>query len=186
MNNDKKTVNSGRESRNYSRTQVFTRAIYRVMSHPEEPQLCPSGFSAEDKSFRERLAESAGLPEAVVAFMINLDSKLDRLIAHLNKDSLTGYFPKQLVVLDLSASGMLVQSNELQPGDFIEVAIFLGDLPSVLVSGVAQVLRPGKPLPGVGSTFALKFTRLRESDREQIVRFVFKEDRQRIRTEKFK
>lgn len=175
------------DSRSYSRVPCFTRALYRHMSHPEEPQLCPGGAGAEDKNLRERLASGVtGMPEGLTAFLINLDIKLDRLIDYLTRDSITEYFSKQFVVLDLSASGLLVQSNELQAGEFLEVALFLGELPSVLISGVTQVLRPGRPLPGVGSTFALKFVRIRESDREQIVRFVFKEDRQRIRSAKYK
>ncbi|MDR2504082.1 MAG: PilZ domain-containing protein [Deltaproteobacteria bacterium] len=178
--------NTDSESRNYSRISCFIRAMYRKMSHPDEPQLCPSGVNAEDKDFRDRFAAGSGLPEPAVAFLLNLDKKLDRLIAQASKDSLSAYFQKQLVILDLSASGLMVQANDLQANDYLELMIFLGEFPPVLVSGVAQVLRPGKTLPGVGPTYAMHFTRLRENEREQIVRYVFKENRQRIRTEKFK
>ncbi len=173
------------ESRSYSRIPCFARALYRHMSHPEEPQICPGSFNAEDKSLKERFAAS-GAPEAITSFLLQLDSKLDRILSQMNKDALSSYFPNQFVVLDLSAAGLLVQAGGLKAGEFVEVVLFLGEFPSVVVSGVAQVLRPGKPVPGVGSTFALKFTRLRDSEREQIVRFVFREERERIRSEKFK
>ncbi|MCL1889796.1 MAG: PilZ domain-containing protein [Desulfovibrionaceae bacterium] len=178
----------GSDNRDYSRVSCFLKAIYRKMSHPEEPQICPSsGVSVEDNNFRERFAaNSSNMSESVVAFLLNLDSKLDRIIAQINKDTLSAYFSKQMVVLDLSASGLLVHATDLQADDYLEMVLFLGELPPVMVSGVLTVLRHGKPLPGVGSTFALKFTRLRESEREQIVRYVFKEHRERVRTEKLK
>ncbi|MCL1915961.1 MAG: PilZ domain-containing protein [Desulfovibrionaceae bacterium] len=179
---------NGSDSRDYSRISCFLKAIYRKMSHPEEPQLCPSsGISVEDKNFRDRFAANpSNMAESVVSFLLNLDSKLDRIIAQINKDTLTTYFNRQMVVLDLSASGLLVHATDLQAGDDLEMVLFLGELPPIMVSGVLTVLRQGKPLPGVGPTFALRFTRLRESEREQIVRFVFKENRERVRTEKLR
>ena len=173
------------ENRNYSRITTFTRARYRKLSHPEEPQICPSGFNISASGGDRALRES-GLPDALISFLMNMDAKLDRIIAQMSKDSLASYFPEQLVVLDLSASGLLVQSNDIQPGDYLELVLYLGEFPPVVVSGVAQVLRSGKKMPGVGETYALQFTRIRESEREQIVRFVFKEERERIRTEKLK
>lgn len=177
---------SSSENRNYSRIPCFARAMYRHMSHPEEPQICPSGFNVEDKTFRERFAASSGLPDAAVSFLLNLDAKIDRIISQMSKDALAAYFPKQLVVLDISASGLLVQANDLQVGEYVETVLFLGEFPSIVVSGVAHVLRPGSPVPGVGTTYALRFTRMRDSEREQIVRFVFREERERIRSQKFK
>lgn len=173
------------ENRSYSRIATFTRARYRKLSHPDEPQICPSGFNIE-ASGGQRFMRESGLPEALVSFLMNMDAKLDRIIAQMSKDSLASYFPDELVVLDLSAAGILAQSNDIKPGDYLEVVLYLGEFPPVVVSGVAEVLRSGKEMPGVGKTFALQFTRLRDTEREKIVRFVFKEERARIRTEKFK
>jgi c-di-GMP-binding flagellar brake protein YcgR len=173
-----------RESRNYSRISCFLRAMYRPLGHPEEPQLCAVGLDQEDKGLRERFSKVTGMPENVVAFMLHMDAKLDNIIAHLSRDALATYFQKQLVVLDLSASGLLVQANDLQPGSHLELVIFLSEFPSLIASGIAGVLRAGRPVPGVGQTYALKFSRLRDTDREQIVRYVFKENRERIRSNK--
>lgn len=176
---------SSTDNRSYSRISTFTRARYRKLSHPDEPQICPSGFNIEASGGQRDLRES-GLPEILVSFLMNMDAKLDRIIAQMSKDSLSLYFPDELVVLDLSAAGLRVQSNTLKPGDFLEIVLYLGEFPPVIVSGVAEVLRSGETVPGVGETYALQFIRLRETEREQIVRFVFKEERARIRTEKYK
>lgn len=173
------------ENRSYSRISTFIRARYRKLSHPDEPQICPSGFNIQSSGGQRFLRES-GLPDVLASFLMNMDAKLDRIIAQMSKDSLAAYFPDELVVLDMSAAGVLVQSNDIKPGDFLEVVLYLGEFPPVVVSGVAEVLRSGKNVPGVGKTYALQFTRLRDTEREEIVRFVFKEERSRIRTEKFK
>lgn len=172
------------DNRSYSRISTFTRARYRKLGHPDEPQICPSGFNVEASGGKRFMRES-GLPEPLTSFLLNMDAKLDRIIAQMSKDSLAAYFPDELVVLDLSAAGMLAQSGDIKPGDHLEVVLFLGEFPPQVVSGVAEVLRSGKPVPG-GETYALQFTRLRETEREEIVRFVFKEDRARIRSEKLK
>lgn len=173
------------ENRNYSRITTFTQARYRKLSHPDEPQICPSGFNIAT-SGGDRVLRDSSLPEVLISFLMNMDAKLDRIIAQMSKESLASYFPEQLVVLDLSAAGLLVQSNDIQPGENLELVLYLGEFPPVVVSGVATVLRSGKKMFGVGETYALQFTRIRESEREQIVRFVFKEERERIRTEKLK
>lgn len=173
------------DNRNYSRIATFTRARYRKLSHPDEPQICPSGFKVE-ASGGKRLMRESGLPEVLVSFLMNMDAKLDSILAQMSKDSLAAYFPDELVVLDLSAAGLLVQSDAIKTGDHLEVVLYLGELPPAVVSGVAEVVRKGKDVPGVGKTFALQFTRLRDTEREEIVRFVFKEERTRIRTKKFK
>lgn len=173
------------DNRNYARVSTFTKARYRKLSHPEEPQICPSGFNISAVN-GERMLRDSGLPEVLVSFLMNMNSKLDNILAQMSKDSLAAYFPEELVVLDLSASGLLVQSSDIKTGEYLELVLYLGEFPPVMVSGVAAVLRSGKKTPGAGETYALQFTRIRESEREQIVRFVFKEERERIRTEKLK
>lgn len=173
------------EGRSFSRVSTFTNARYRKLSQPDEPQIYTSSLDVEADSAK-RVLRDAGLPDALVAFLASMDAKLDRIISQMNKESLASYFPEQLVVLDLSAAGLLVQSDNISPGDTLELVLFLGEFPPKPVSGVAEVLRSGKEVPGGGKTYALKFTRLREADREEIVRFVFKENRVRIRAEKFK
>lgn len=176
---------SSKDNRSYARINTFTRARYRKLSHPDEPQICPSGFDLEPSGGARFMRES-GLPEPLVSFLMNIDAKLDRILAQMGSDFLASHCPDELVVLDMSAAGLLVQSNNIKPGDFLEVVLYLGEFPPTLVSGVAEVLRSGKTVPGVGKTHALKFTRLRDTEREEIIRFVFKEERARIRTEKYK
>lgn len=173
------------DNRSYARISTFVRARYRKLSHPDEPQLCPSSFNLESREGQTFLRDS-GLPDALVSFLNNMDSKLDRIIAQLSKDSLASYFPDELTVYDLSAAGLLAESGDIAPGDHLEIVLFLGEFPPVIASGVAKVIREGRSVPGAGKTYALEFVRLRETTREAIIRFVFKEERARIRTEKFK
>jgi c-di-GMP-binding flagellar brake protein YcgR len=151
---------------------------------PDEPQICPRQFSAEDSALAAQLSSNSKLPPALVRFMVNLDAKMDSILALLQKDNFDEFFPNKLMVVEVSASGVLVQDCDLQLGEYIELVMFLGEYPPRIVSGIGRVLRPGKLQ--LNNRFALQFTNLRDSDREEIVRFVFKEERERIRSQKMK
>jgi hypothetical protein len=176
---------SGMDKRSYSRVPVYFQGLYRRLSIPDEPQLCPRQFSAEDSALAAQLSSNSKLPPALVRFMINLDAKMDSILALLQKDNFDEFFPNKLMVVEVSASGVLVQSDDLQLGEYIELVMFLGEYPPRIVSGIGRVLRPGKSRLN-NRIFAIQFTSLRDSDREEIVRFVFKEERERIRSQKMK
>jgi c-di-GMP-binding flagellar brake protein YcgR len=110
---------------------------------------------------------------------------MDSILALLQKDNFSEFFPNKLMVVEVSASGVLVQGGDLQLGEYIELVMFLGEYPPRVVSGIGRVLRPGNPQLDK-RIFAVQFTNLRDSDREEIVRFVFKEERERIRSQKMK
>jgi c-di-GMP-binding flagellar brake protein YcgR len=152
---------------------------------PDEPQICPRQFSAEDSALAAQLASNSKLPPALVRFMVNLDAKMDSILALLQKDNFDEFFPHKLMVTEISASGVLVQSDSLQVGENIELVMFLGEYPPRIASSIGRVLRPASAKADSG-IFAIQFTGLRDSDREEVVRFVFKEERERIRSQKMK
>ncbi|MDR1241507.1 MAG: hypothetical protein LBM00_01795 [Deltaproteobacteria bacterium] len=175
----------GIDKRSYSRVPVYFQGLYRKLSLPDEPQICPRQFSAEDSSLAAQLSSNSKLPPALVRFMVTLDAKMDSILALLQKDRFDEFFPNKLMVTEVSASGVLVQCGDLRIDDYIELVMFLGEYPPRIASGIGRVLRPGG-VAGGSRVFAVQFTGIRDSDREEIVRFVFKEEREKIRSQKMK
>ncbi|MDR2891767.1 MAG: PilZ domain-containing protein [Deltaproteobacteria bacterium] len=174
---------SGADKRAYSRVPVYFRASYRRLNSPDEPQICPRQRGMDDG--RPSILSGPGLSAELARFLANLDAKLDSVLGLLQKDSLNEFFPERLMVTELSAAGVLVQSDALKAGDFIELVMSLGESPPCIASGIGQVIRQGPVRFGV-PTLAVCFLNMRDSDREQIVRYVFKEERERIRAERLK
>jgi hypothetical protein len=172
---------SNADKRTYSRVSTNFRAIYRILSSPDEPQIAPRNLAIGNNNLRSRFETGSNLPEVVAAVLLNLDSKLDGILMQMRQDTLTQHFSEDLLVTEISASGVLARGN-IQIGECIEMVMFVSEFPACVASAKAKVLRP-KGGPG---TFAVQFTHIRESDRESIVRYVFQSERERIRAEKYK
>ena len=172
---------SNADQRSYSRVDTNFRCIYRRLASPDEPQIAPRNMSSGSSNIRSRFEAASNLPEAVTAFLLELDSKLDGILIQMRQDTLLQHFSEHLLITEISASGVLARGN-LQIGDHIELVMFVSDFPPSVASAKCKVLRP----KGRAGTFALQFIHIRESDRESIVRFVFQSERERIRAEKYK
>lgn len=177
------TEASGRDKRSFARTPSHFRAVYRVLSSEDEPQIAPRTLSVGDPNLRARFERSSNLPEVVNSFLLNIDEKLDAMLLHMRQESIMEYFTQTMVVHEVSASGILAQSANLQVGDYIEVVMFISEFPSRIASAIARVLRPKRENEMI---YAIEFVKVRQSDREELVRYVFELDRERIRTEKLK
>ncbi|MDR1124512.1 MAG: PilZ domain-containing protein [Deltaproteobacteria bacterium] len=176
----------GADKRRYSRTAVYFQGQFRYLSSAQEPQLCPRQVNSENASLITQMASDPKVSAGMARFLGNLDAKLDSILSLLQRDSLDEFFPNRLMVIELSAAGVLVQSPDLQVDDFIELVMHLGDSPPKVVSAAGQVLRPRKTSFQSEGLYAVNFTSIRDSDREEIVRFVFQEEREKIRSRKLK
>ena len=176
----------GADKRRYSRTAVYFQGQFRYLSSPEEPQLCPRQVSSENASLITQMASDPKVSAGMARFLGNLDAKLDSILSLLQRDSLDEFFPNRLMIIELSAAGVLVQSPDLQVNDYIELVMHLGDSPPRLASAVGQVIRPRQTAFQTEGVYAVNFASIRDSDREEIVRFVFQEEREKIRSKKLK
>lgn len=174
------------EKRAYSRVSSYFQAMYRKLNYTDEPQICPRMHATDEPELRSYFASNRHLPEEITDFLLGMDAKLDTILAQMRKDSLSEFFANKLMVIEVSASGLLVQDDTLQVNDNIELVMFMGEFPPRVASACAKVLRQVHSRDESANIFALQFTKLRESDREEIIRFVFQEERQRIRNEKLK
>ncbi|MFP4392975.1 MAG: PilZ domain-containing protein [Desulfohalobiaceae bacterium] len=172
---------SSQENRSYSRVPTHIQAWARKMS-PEDPgPLFRSGSWAWAQEQAPALKDTS-LPESLRNFLESINSKLDTLLSLSSKQVLQGDFPLQLQVVELSGAGLkcLRPSEEILEGEQLEMVLVLTQFPVNLAGVTGRILRTEKK--GAQELLALEFTKLRQSDREKIVQFVFREQREQIRT----
>jgi len=144
------------------------------------------------RSHREYFASSGhgqikdlGLPEGVKAFLEDMNSKLDMLLSLQSQRRLESDYPIKSEIVELSGAGLkcLQPSPPLQVGEALEMVLILSQLP-VTMAGVAGIVQRLEPYGQQGQVVVVEFRHVRESDREAIVQFVFREQREHIRSAK--
>lgn len=152
----------------------------RKVSSMDTPPLF-SGAAPIEPMQADQMLRSAKLPEAVTSFLVNMDRKLDRVLALLSEDNLKEDFPLSLEVREISAAGMKIKTvPPLKPGTLLEVVIVLSRHPLVMAGAKGQVVG----VDGDTELRRVEFKNIREDDREAIIRYVFQAQREQIRTKR--
>ncbi len=169
---------NGTDENKYIQVDVYLQGLMRRLSNPDElPKF--NGYLEENRNLAELITESK-LPEELVMFMEDMNSKLEHIIALLEHNRMEANFPIDIEVFSLSAAGAGFRTkSRLEPGQMVEVVLPLSQLPLVTAGGIGKVERAEHP--EYGSVWKLSFTRIREQDMENIVQFVFRQERKRIR-----
>ncbi len=169
------------EQRAFSRIRLYMKGLIRRLESPLEPPKF-SGFSLPDSPVDSKTLANAHIPEALVSFLLDMDTKLNAVLAHLKQDRLSDDFPLKAEILELSGAGVrCVDSGDLQIGDHIELILYLSEFPLRVAGAIGTVLRKDTEDDGRLSC-AIEFSRIREDDLEKIVQHVFVEERRKIRT----
>ena len=157
---------------------VYIKGMLRIMSSPEEMPVF-NGFLQQNRNLSEMLAKSK-LPEELLVFLEEMDSKLEHVIGLLEHNRMEAGFPVDIEVLNLSAKEAIFKTkSELAPDQAAEIVLPLSQMPLTIAGGIGK-LQPIKH-PRFGSAWKFSFTRIREEDMESIVQFVFQQERKRIR-----
>jgi c-di-GMP-binding flagellar brake protein YcgR len=124
----------------------------------------------------------------MIRFLAEMDRKLDAVLGLLQREALAQEFPEEGHIVELSGQGLVLECNaELSTDCCIELLIKLEEYPIRIVSTLSRVERP-RPvviLPDVHSyAYDVSYTSITEEDREAVIRFVFSEERKRIRQSK--
>jgi hypothetical protein len=137
---------------------------------------------------REELFANSRLPDTLLRFLIDMDRKLDAILAHLQEESLAGEFPGEGQIVELSGNCLVLECAEpFAPGETLELLLLLEEFPLRVVPVLATVdeKRATPALTGpAASVYALTYLSVEEEDREAIIRHVFSEERKRIRQRK--
>ena len=171
------------ESRSYSRVATRLTGYARKIESPEAPSLFRTHKDVLTASGHAQPKEAV-LPEGVKSYLEEMSSKLDMLLSLQSQRRLESDYPIKSEIVELSGAGLkcLQPSPPLQTGDALEMVLILSQLPATMagVVGVVQRLEPFDQ----GEVAVVEFRNVRETDREAIVQFVFREQREHIRSAK--
>ena len=166
---------------------TLIKGAFRLVEGPNAPQFCQGINSAGALVLSEDLISRSRLPESLLAFLVEMDRKLDTILGHMQRGTLTSDFPLEGHIVSISGSGLTFETETvLSVGEHMELLIFLEEFPLRVCSVMARVEKTvTKTVTGGDKkAFELRFVHLQEEDREAIIRFVFREERKRIRAQK--
>ncbi len=164
----------------YAEIKTYLRGRFRPLNGPDDQAYAPWDAFSSDLTRGEFLAASP-LPDAVNKFLLQLDAKLDALLGALHSSTLEKDFPQIMEIHSLSASKLHFSTNvPLAPGDWLEVVVTFRQAGLATASGIGTVTAREVDASGA-PFFVFAFTRIREEEREKIIRYVFKEERRLLR-----
>lgn len=174
------------EKRGYVRIETFIRGRLRLLPSPKSPPLFAGYHSSYDQVDKNALLESR-LPEPLVDFLLGLNDRLEALTSFMGQDRLQTDFPLVADVTEVSGAGIRFELDSPLPPEtsHAEIVLVLNQFPLRLAGAIGR-LEPREPDSESGRpAYAMIFTRIREQDLDQIIGFVFQEERRRIREKKW-
>ena len=169
------------DKRSFSRVSTRITALARRCDSLDDPLLFKSGPAPSGTDRLAEAAKSGHLAQTLIEFMEGLDRKLDMILAHIGRRQMEKDFPLRLDVRELSGAGLrFVARDDIKNGDILEVVMLLGQNPPRMAGakGKVQFSRTD------ASTYGFEFVKIRESDQDAVVQFVFQEEREHIRDSK--
>jgi len=171
------------QKRTYSRVQTFFPARLRLLASDEESALYQGCTGCEPVQATLQRPKGTNLPEPILNFLETINSKLDMLLSMANRDRLESSFPIAVQIVEISGAGLIFTAErEFEVEDRLEVVLFLSQFPLQMAGALGRIHR--REVQAGKTLWAVDFTSIREPDREAIVRFVFQQQRERIRESK--
>jgi hypothetical protein len=182
-----------REKRDFVRASLTFDVKFRVVDKEEyelsQEKLCQLAPESDESQYIDdcidaaRL-ESAGIDPALLRFLVQLNDKLDSILAAVSKDtSETIRFHKGTAV-DIGGAGMkMAVESPVLVGEFVHIQLLLSRRPLMHIDVYGQVVRVDAP-SGECSGFyylGIKFSDLDVNTRQKIITNIFKRQRQSLR-----
>lgn len=173
---------TGMNRREYIRVPSECPVLYRIVD-PLAPKRNSKNTVQHIPSLpldltQNKFGAEEGMNQQVIELILWLDWKMNYLFKTLTRTKESEVFPYQAVLMDLSASGMRFSSSKETPfKTLLEFEFILPILPFQEVVLTGEVIRcvpsGDKALPKEYE-IAVEFRRIKESDREHIIRYVVK------------
>lgn len=164
---------------------TMVRAMFRLVDGPDAPRMYSGSGASPLAPLRDEMLSSNARPDALLRFLAEMDRKLDTLLSLMRRESLHDDFPLQGHIVTLSGAGARLESTaELADETFMELLLLMesGSLNIISLLAAARRLKDERALIGPSNrVYELDFLTLEQDDREHIIRFVFGEERKRIR-----
>jgi hypothetical protein len=173
----------GEEQRTFLRIPTNLHGRLRLVASEAELQLFREA-PITSSSVTAMELKNAGLNEALVNALMDIDRKLDMLIGIHTQDSLQEEFPYAVEVVEISGAGVKVAGPyALAVDQLVEMVFTLTQLPVRMAGAIGRVIR--EEVQDGRQVWAIDFTRIRDRDLETIVQFVFQTQRDELRVKKW-
>jgi hypothetical protein len=172
------------EKRTFARVETnFKAYVKRLTGPPRLPEPFDALNTEMDSGSRQDL-DNSGLHEGMVAFLKSMDAKLSMIASFITQGRLRQEYRETVQVIELSGSGMgFLSTEEFTPGQYAEVVLLLSRYPLRVASAAGRIIDRSKD--DNEDKWLMEFTHIREADLENIVQFVFREEREHIREKKW-
>jgi hypothetical protein len=172
------------EKRTFASVETFLRGMARSLPDDSSPPIFMECVAFSD-AMEQNPLEGVNLPEPVLDFFYDMNSKLDTIIGLLSRDRLENDFPYPLEIVRLSGAKVSFYSKRpLKQGMYLEAVFILSLFPMRMAGAIGKVGEREKDKEG-RDLWSLDITRIRERDLETMVHFVFQEERRHIREKKW-
>ena len=122
--------------------------------------------------------------DVILRFLLEMDRKLDAIMAMLQRESLAADFPMQGHIVELGGEGLVLRCEErLEESAHLEI-LLQPDPPLRMMSVMAQVQGLHGARGAAAGDYNATYTCLSEYDRDAMIGFIFSEERKRIREKK--
>ena len=164
------------EKRSFTRVPTRIRGMARRCRSLDNPLLFQHGASVTTPLPAEAVKNS-GLPPQLIEYLLQLNAKLDEILAMQSREQLRQDFPIVLEILEISGAGIRFRCRDetFFEDDTLEVVMLLGSQPPRMAGAKGRVVERS------GGLYGFEFTKIRESDQESVIQFVFQEQREQIR-----
>ncbi|SHN70307.1 PilZ domain-containing protein [Desulfovibrio litoralis] len=168
------------DDKNYVKIRTKLNGRFRVLEHEDEAPVLYSGTDSHSNN-HEDFKRNSSFTEQTNQFLINLDNKLNTILAVLKKDDVDKRFASSANIVEISGGGVTIATTEnLRAGTSIEIMIFLEDFPPRTVSAIGKV-KASKQL-AQGFIHAVEFTNITDVDQTQIMQYIFQIERRTLRS----
>ncbi len=168
----------------YEEFQKKRNLFIQTQTHKSDEQsVLPSRFINDDNELQTML------PPELISEIQSIHRKLDFIIKILGQTSEDTIFNREPTAVNISGSGLRFRCNEnLNPGSFLEIELVLPLSSGILIELIGEVVRCTElhnPEEGGGDErydVGVNFAAINEDDREYIIKYVFKRQRELLRS----
>ncbi len=158
-----------------------------VTSNENKEALSPLSFSLRPFMEGEGREEELGnIDPFILNSLIDINLKLNLIISAISSEGKKNIFNRVPIEANLSEGGLGFTTREqISEGDMYALEIMLPVFPIAIIKTLGKAVRIN-PLPEGGASIGLQFINIKEEDRDKIVHYIFKKQREWLRTNKAK
>ena len=170
---------------NENEFQIKRKQYVQTMTTDGETSLLASSRYISDE-----LEIQQAIPPEIINEIHSIHRKLDFILKLISKPGNDNIFNREPEEINISGSGLKIKSEDnIQPGDYLDIKLVLPIASGVIIELIGEVVHVEKlsekkdaSQPAMNE-IAVKFAAINEDDREFIIRYVFKRQRELLRAE---